>query len=351
MAKSDWCHRQSYYRLSETPTTDPGERFSFQLETIFAEGHEIHRKWQTWLWDMGRLWGTWHCTLCNHVWQATAPTACPVEDCLAGKGRIEYWEVPLSAEDPNNPNPLPLAGHEDGADDQTNALIEIKSIGLGTLRIEEPELLSEYRVTTTEGKKIYDLEALWQGLRHPLLSHRKQTGIYLALAKEMGLPYDKVTFLYEYKPTQSVKAFTVKYNDTLIRPLLDKAEEVKYSLAEGIPPPRPDHTGKETKVCKNCPWLTKCYADDEDGSAPAQVVPDDVPPRRSNRGRGGASPTGYRPAGQARQGRARTSGGSYRAKRQRVDEPVLSDPGVGGVPQRAVGSRDGVREVRRRGAR
>lgn len=343
MAKADWCHRQSYYRLAGTPETDEGERFSFQLETIFAEGHEIHRKWQTWLRDMGRLWGAWECPQCKFgpVEMGPDPGECP--GCNMP---YEYKEVPLEAE-----HAYLIAGHEDGADTQTNALIEIKSIGLGTLRIEEPDLLREYRVETTDGKKIYDLEGLWKGLKHPLLSHRKQTGIYLALAKGMGLPFDKVTFLYEYKPTQSVKAFTVKYNHDLIKPLLDKALEVKYALAEKIPPPRPDHTGKETKVCKTCPFFTKCYADDKDRESSAASVPDDVPPRRSRRGRRLAGEAGDRPTGQAEAGRARTAPGSHRAKRLRTDESVLSDPGVGGVPQRATGSGNGVREVRRRGAR
>jgi hypothetical protein len=254
MAKVDWCPRQSYYRISDTPTTDHGEKFSFQMETIWAEGHEIHRKWQQWLRDMGRLWGTWQCGFCDERWADTSPIQCP--RC---EGRnLTYLEVPLVS------TKYPIAGFEDGADAETNSLIEIKSIGMGTLRMEEPALLREYRVETLAGKKIYDLEALWSGLKHPLLSHRRQTGIYLALAKEMGLPYDKITFLYEYKATQSVKAFTIKYNDELIQPLLDSATDVKYALTSGTPPVRPPHTGKDKTVCKNCPWLRKCWDEDKD---------------------------------------------------------------------------------------
>src|SRR5258708_1016138 len=55
MAKGDWCHRATYYRLAGwTPPKD--DKFSFVLQNIFAEGHEIHRKWQKWISEMGRLW-------------------------------------------------------------------------------------------------------------------------------------------------------------------------------------------------------------------------------------------------------------------------------------------------------
>ena len=342
MAKADWCHRQSYYRLAGTEPTNPGEKFSFQMETIFAEGHEIHRKWQQWLRDMDRLWGTWECGFCDARWEDTSPIYCP--NCKS-PNQVNYLEVPLEAEDK-----YLIAGHEDGADTVTNSLIEIKSIGMGTLRLEEPDLLRQYRVETVDGKKIYDLEALWSGLRHPLLSHRKQTGIYLALAKEMGLPFDKVTFLYEYKATQSVKAFTVKYNEDLIRPLLDKALEVKYALAEGTPPPRPAHTGKETKVCRTCPFFRVCWDEPDGGSS--EVVPDQegLPSRPGRRGRKNSVSAGDRVTGQASPRGARTTSGSYRAKRRGTDESVLSNPGVGRVPERAVGSSNGVRKVRRRGS-
>lgn len=345
MAKVDWCHRQSYYRLAGTTPTDDGERFSFQMENIFAEGHEIHRKWQQWLSDMGRLWGVYACRVCG--WEETGTYQmggrCPSSELC--EGRLEYREVPLTAEDT-----LLIAGHEDGADVETNALIEIKSIGMGTLRMEEPELLRKYQVETIEGKKIYDLESLWKGLKYPLLSHRKQTGIYLALAKRMKLPFDKVTFLYEYKATQSVKAFTVAYNEELVRPLLDKALAVKYSLAEKKPPPRPDHTGKETKVCKTCPFRTLCYSDDSGGSA-EEVVPDDqgpVPAKGRSRRSGRAGRTRGLPPTEAGEGSPTAAGRRYRTKRQRPDVAVQSGDPVGGVPGGSTGRRNGVREVRRR---
>ena len=58
MCKPDWCYRADYYRLVHTPIDQvKGASPSFRLENVWAEGHTIHRKWQTWLWEMGWLYG------------------------------------------------------------------------------------------------------------------------------------------------------------------------------------------------------------------------------------------------------------------------------------------------------
>lgn len=325
MAKADWCPRQSYFRLAGvTPSNPQAKKFSFQLEGIFAEGHEIHRKWQQWLTDMGVLWGKWLCTSCGFKTTGTSPMFCN------GCNRImEYREVPLEAEEK-----YLIAGHEDGAIWDKKTLVEVKSIGIGTLRFEAPELLRKYQVVTTDGKKIYDMDALWNGLRRPLGSHIRQTAIYLALAQEMGLPFDTVVFLYEFKANQAVKEFTVKYNPEIAEPLLDQALDVKYALAQGRPVPRPPHTGLDTKVCKECPFKDLCWGDDGKGAETPTAEAGDVdmgsadPVRESSGGTGGQ---GVIPADEAPGERPRTAGRSYRTPRQRVDEPVLVTDGVGGL--------------------
>lgn len=324
MAKADWCPRQSYYRLAgATPSEPQAKKFSFQLEGIFAEGHEIHRKWQQWLTDMGILYGKWKCDLCGFHQHGTGPFDC--EHCGQRKA---YHEVPLSAEEK-----YLIAGHEDGAVESINALVEIKSIGIGSLRFEEPQLLRKYQVETTDGRKIYDMDALWKGLRRPLSSHIRQTAIYLALCQEMGLPFDKVVFLYEFKANQAVKEFTVKYNPAIAEPLLDQALDVKYALAQGRPVPRPPHTGLDTKVCKECPFKTLCWGADATGaetSSPSDDV--DLGPTDA------VGTSGERPAGEGASSPAeaggtspRTAGRPYRTPRQRTDEPVRRPDRVDGV--------------------
>jgi hypothetical protein len=344
MAKSDWCPRSSFYRLAGVPPTDPDGKFSFALETIFAEGHEIHRKWQQWLWDMGKLWGKWRCLGCRHEWMDTSPNGCPA--CSAGRSLVVYREVPLEAE-----AKYLIAGHEDGA--VGNDLIEIKSIGQGTLRFEEPALLREYQVETTDGRKIYDLDALWRGLKRPLSSHLRQTGIYLALAKEMGLPHDSVNFLYEYKANQQVKAFRVRYSEDIAAPLLDSALDIKYALETNRTPPRPAFTGRDTKTCKACMFLTHCYQgepNDSNGESTSPAGGDedvaDVPRRRRNVAAAGPGRPRTAPSGPARPAR-----GHHGVDGHGTDEPVRPADSVVGVRSDPVGSGPGRREVRRRHTR
>jgi hypothetical protein len=267
MSKSDWCPRATYYRIAGVTPTNT-EKFAFQLESIFEEGHLIHAKWQGWLAEMGLLWGTWVCpTNREHpAVTGTAPQTC--FECEGGYGvtvPMKYAEITLDGEEK-----FLMVGHADGGLPDRRSLIELKSIGLGTLRLEDPSLLSKYLVETVEGRKIYDLDSLWKGLRRPLPSHLRQGNIYLKLCQEMGLPFDRMVFLYEFKATQAFKEFTVKYTPDIAEPLFETALDIKYALGKGKPVPRPPHAdGPTAKVCKACPFATHCWQEkSEKGPAP-----------------------------------------------------------------------------------
>src|SRR5271170_6555709 len=62
MAKTTWCPRATYFRMSGVP--DPASKPSFTLENVFAEGNAVHSKWQGWLSETGKLWGDWRCSRC-----------------------------------------------------------------------------------------------------------------------------------------------------------------------------------------------------------------------------------------------------------------------------------------------
>src|ERR1700684_64871 len=64
MSHADWCHRATFFRIASGawPSSD---RFNFVLQNIYAEGNEIHAKWQRWLAETGELYGNWHCELCG----------------------------------------------------------------------------------------------------------------------------------------------------------------------------------------------------------------------------------------------------------------------------------------------
>jgi hypothetical protein len=342
MAKSDWCPRQTYYRLAGA-SPEKGRSFSAQLEGVFEEGHMIHAKWQKWLQQMGRLWGKWRCAECGWTKLATGGVL-HCEHCDA-RQPLEYREVPVEAEEE-----FLIAGHEDGAIEDLNALVEIKSIGIGTVRFDQPELLREYTVKTEDGKTVTDLDGLWKALRRPFGSHIRQTQIYLRLCQEMGLPFDKVIFLYEYKATQAQKEFVVKYNPEIAEPLFETALDIKYALKKGKPPPRPEFTGPDKKVCKDCPFFNTCWENttDEQSSSAAGLGSGPDPEREGSTADGAGGPV---PASETGGRRPRTASGSHRTRRQRTDAVVRQDDGLGGVHGQPSGSGGGGRKVVRRHTR
>lgn len=255
MAKADWCPRATYYRIRDTRAGTPltPEKFGVQMDNIFEEGHSIHRKWQGWLTDMCRLWGTWMCEICEHTWIDTSPEHCPNCDSEFG---VLYQEVPLDAEESHL-----IIGHADGGVRDIASMIEIKSIGVGTLRMEEPGLVKDHTKKTIDGKSVLDLDGLWKAIRRPLAAHVRQANVYLWLAAQLRYPFTKMVFLYEYKATQAVKQFEISLSNRIVDPLIDSALDIKYALSGGRLPDRPPFAGKAVKTCLKCPFATECWSD------------------------------------------------------------------------------------------
>jgi hypothetical protein len=271
MSKKDWCERASYWRIKGR--TRPNTKFSFTMANIYDEGNSIHTKWQTWLKETGKLWGDWKCLSCaetafgyraeqlNHGWY----------DAHASHDHVwEYKEVALYSGI--------IYGHEDGAVD--DRLIEFKSVGVGTLRHEMPDLLARFYVRTTTGEKLYDLDSIWKALKHPFASHIRQANLYLYLAQSMGLSFTRASLVYEYKPNQQTKEFVISMSQDVLDPLLDRATTVKYALDSNRPPPCP-YGG-----CKQC----QAYENSEDKPA-SEVSPQRriVTRKGSHRSRGASS--------------------------------------------------------------
>ena len=204
MANPDWCGRRDYYRIVGTESEKESmANPSFRMNNVFAEGHTIHGKYQDWLWEMGVLYGAWLCLSCRLVWEDTSPRQC----MACGSPRLMYREVPLFRE--------LVGGHADGAVhdlDEWSGLIEIKSIGMGTLRMEAPRMYQRYLDGET-------LENVWWKIQRPFGTHIKQAQLYLWMTWPR---YDEICFLYESKFHQQVKEFVVEYNPTLIAPLLEE---------------------------------------------------------------------------------------------------------------------------------
>ena len=252
MAKADWCPRETYFRMTNEPQSDPEANPSFQMETIFEEGHEIHRKWQTWFWEMGTLFGWWMCVACGEEWEALSPHTCPF--CGAIRDAIVYLEVPIEDDE------YQVLGHSDGAvhDRKGKVLIEIKSVGIGTLRFEAPELYQKH----IEG---LDLKEVWKRIRRPFAAHIIQGLLYLHFKPE----YDEIVFIYEFKPNQSVREFRVRRSESVIADRLAMCKDIVRGLRSGFPPYRPDWaTGEDGPKCKGCVYRTTCWGlEQEHGEA------------------------------------------------------------------------------------
>jgi hypothetical protein len=232
MVKSDWCLRASYFALTGAEVKK--DKPNLRLQSIFDEGHAIHHKWQTWFREMGVLYGEWGCMVCGSVFFAISPSVCT--NCTARSVFLKYREVTLVDES------LKIAGHSDGwikgiGDD---TLIEIKSIGAGTLRFEAPELLAK-----ADG----DLTKAWRSIRRPFRSHLLQGQIYLELARRMMSPVNEIVFIYELKSDQDYREFSVKADYEFVEPIFDKAKLVVDAVQAGTPL---ECTNNGALGCKQC---------------------------------------------------------------------------------------------------
>lgn len=259
LCKPDWCPRKDFYRITLGPREDVTAQFN--SEVIFAEGHLIHDKYQKWLQGMGLLFGRYVCGNCGHSFFAQSPSSCP--SCASPSSRLKYREVPLENKE------YMISGHADGAVNTGNEwldveepfLIEIKSIGLGTVRLENPELYRKYTVDE------YDLTRLWQEINRPFPAHIRQATLYCWLSG-----YNKVVFIYESKWNQQTREFVVVPKFTHIQWILDSALGVSQSVRQGTDPDRPGWATQKHKTCKACPYAGECWGVSDDKTDQSQSV-------------------------------------------------------------------------------
>lgn len=239
ISKKDWCPRSSWYKIKgyeEAP-----ENLSFNRLNVFEEGHAIHNKWQTWLWQAGVLYGNWFCETCGNKWEALAPDTCPgcSDTC------ITYREFPI------HNDRYRLLGHADGVIDDSvgRALLEIKSVGLGTVRWENKSLYNAF----TSGEISFN--DIWKNIKRPFSSHIRQGSLYMYCT---GI--HTIIFVYEWKPTQEVKEFIVEYQPEVIHDVLNGCELVLDCLERDSVPHRPMWANSPAaNGCKFCPYKKICW--------------------------------------------------------------------------------------------
>lgn len=230
-----FCARSVYLRITEGPLSP--DKFDFGRENIFDEGHAIHAKWQQRLRDYTPLWGNWKCLICgDSAYDQVEPSPYSEVvkgDCLYDGGHIwEYREIGLQAV-----AEAMISGHADGGFNET--LVEFKSVGEGTVRIEDPE-----HYASADG----DLKALWKGITRPFKTHLNQGDIYLWICQQRGLPFNEISFVYESKWNQQIKEFVIPYNEARSMVLIDQALELKYCVDNHEEPDC--RWGPECKECE-----------------------------------------------------------------------------------------------------
>jgi hypothetical protein len=184
---------------------------------------------------MGDLWGNYKCMKCDtFVRSEYLPDKCHI--CGAGIEIMQYLEVPLRYD------PLLIAGHADGAIPRLDSLIEIKSVGAGTVRIEAPEIYEK----NSNGSSL-DFQGLWKDIKEPFPSHIRQGQLYLALCDRLGLPFNQIIFIYEAKFNQGVKEFPVKFDPEVSKGILLNCSAIVAALDLGGPIPE-----CPTGTCKDC---------------------------------------------------------------------------------------------------
>ena len=217
--QEDWCARAAYFQVK---AVRDGAQFipdrpALRLQSIFDEGHMIHDKWQSYFKEMGVLYGKYERR--DNEWNSGETYI-----GLPQSPYDVYKEFTLKDEEHI------LVGHTDGwivgiGDD---CLIELKSIGSGTIRHAAPGLLYE-----ADG----DLEKAFAAIRRPFSQHRKQGMFYLHLAHLMeakGLlerpAPNEIVFIYECKANQAYKEFVVAYDPESVADLFDLCRDIARGL-------------------------------------------------------------------------------------------------------------------------
>jgi hypothetical protein len=235
LIKPEWCALAAYHALQGN-YVETREKLTLRQVSIFAEGHAIHAKWQGWLQDMGVLYGKWNCdTDRQSMWGLAS-------EVNNGPSIYEYAEVPLHSAKHR------ISGHADGwvKGLGNDYLIEIKSIGTGTLRFEAPAILAQAD---------NDLEKAWRNVKQPFRAHQLQGQMYLHLAHlmvEEGLfesAPKEIVFIYELKANQDYKEFVVQYNPEFVADIFDKALDVVWAV-DNLRPPM--CTIDSVAGCKRC---------------------------------------------------------------------------------------------------
>lgn len=247
MCKREWCPRASWYTLRGVQRETSEKLPSSALINIYEEGNDVHARYQKALWADGSLQGVFRCLDCMHSWWDTSPLVCGACESV----HLVYDEVPIADEE------IMLLGHADGivvVEGGRRVLLEIKTVGEGTYRLETPGLHARFQ------RGEITMQEMWKELTRPFPSHLKQGNLY---CRALGI--DTCVFIYESKAHQQQREFVVHYHPPIIADIVEKAKGVKHALETGTVVRRPEWADDEDhKVCKACPYRRTCWQLEEE---------------------------------------------------------------------------------------
>lgn len=231
-----FCPRAVYLRITEGPVAP--EKYDFVRENIFAEGNSIHDKWQARLRKYTQLWGNWKCLMCHEIVRDSLEPDMDNHGTCYGTGINHLWkyeEVGLDAE-----AEALICGHADAGILDKASLVEFKSVGEGTVRIEAPTLYNRHT-----GDSGTDLKSLWRDIQKPFKTHLNQGDIYLWIcAQRWPGRFTQISFVYESKWNQLAKEWVIEYNESRSLFLVDQARAVMHNV--------------EHRSCPECRFPGKC---------------------------------------------------------------------------------------------
>jgi len=221
IVSKDWCYRASYFLLQgHEPASEPGGKRGLRSALVFAEGHSIHDKWQSWFTNMGVMYGLWKCQKCLNAWMDTSPKGCPT----CSSTDVKYAEVPVSNTD------LRIEGRADGwlkGVAEKPLLLEIKSMGPGSFIFEDKDAWK-----AADG----NYETAWKNFTAPFIKHNLQAQVYMHLLEGQPDAPDTAVFIYESKPNQEVKEFYVNKSSLLTTPIFEAAAYIVEAIQNQTPP-------------------------------------------------------------------------------------------------------------------
>jgi len=225
-SQMDACLRAMFYMWCAIPGTSDVPKP--KTVRIFDEGDHVHIRYQTYLRDMGRLWGDWKCTTCKKKWTGLAGHA----PCKHANSKQEYKEYVL-------------CDMEFGIWGRCDGIVFPDEIP------DEPLRTYDEMMRTPERKTVLELKSMnshnFSKLRTPPDHYLTQVNAYMNC-----LGIKETTFIFENKDTQDNKQFVEPIDYKIVKWFKDRIRKFhKYWKAKKLPP-------KENCDPKWCAFRDEC---------------------------------------------------------------------------------------------